>query len=143
MIHSSSPLDLTLLSFFPFVSSVLMDSGFDHVRSLLGDFATSDLTDKQIKDSLWYYYFDADKTVAWLLEEKEKAVKKAEKKNGKLRFLSVSFSIWARARFVGRKGCFRPMEGARVQVGSLLSFILTRKDYIEGSLLTPALSLCF
>jgi len=61
-----------------------MDSGLDHVRSLLGDAGTSDLTDKQIKDSLWYYYFDAEKTVAWLIEEKEKAAKKAEKKNGEL-----------------------------------------------------------
>ena len=59
-----------------------MDSGFDHVRSILGDADASSVTDHQIKESLWHYYFDGEKTVAWLLEEKEKERKRIEKKNG-------------------------------------------------------------
>lgn len=56
-----------------------MDSGLDHVRSLLGSAESSGITDKQVKDSLWYYYFDGEKAVGWLLEEKEKEAKRKEK----------------------------------------------------------------
>lgn len=67
-----------------------MDSGFDHVRSILGDEDAADVTDHKIKESLWHYYFDGEKTVAWLLEEKEKAQKKKEKKNGELNLSCLS-----------------------------------------------------
>jgi elongation factor 1 alpha-like protein len=44
------------------------------------------ITEKQIHDSLWHYYYDVDKTIAYLLKEhaaKPKKVqqKKIEKKN--------------------------------------------------------------
>lgn len=60
-----------------------MDSGLAHVRSLLGPAESSGYSDKEIKDSLWYYYFEADKVVNWLLEERAKAEKK---KTGKSSF---------------------------------------------------------
>ena len=34
------------------------------VRSILGDFP---VTDKEIQDSLWHYYYDVEKTVAYIL----------------------------------------------------------------------------
>ncbi|CDZ96597.1 ef tu gtp-binding domain protein [Phaffia rhodozyma] len=55
---------------------VQMDSALAHVRSTLGPQETSGFSDKEIKDSLWYYYFDAEKTISWLLEERTKAEKK-------------------------------------------------------------------
>jgi elongation factor 1 alpha-like protein len=39
--------------------------GFEQVREALG--AGSPATTKEIEESLWYYYFDVEKTVAYLL----------------------------------------------------------------------------
>jgi len=63
-----------------------MASGLQHVRGLLGSAADSGISDKEVKDSLWYYFFDAEQTVEWLLAERDKNVKKG-KKQGQSSFL--------------------------------------------------------
>lgn len=45
-----------------------MAAGLVNVRAVLG--SASGVSDKEIKDSLWYYYFDDEKTVSYLLGEK-------------------------------------------------------------------------
>lgn len=82
---------LVSFSFCLFSQTVQMESGLQHVRSLLGSSDESGISDKEVKDSLWYYFFDADKTVEWLLAEKDKNAKKG-KKNGKFSF-SFSFRL--------------------------------------------------
>ena len=39
--------------------------GLIRVREVIGE--NGDFTDKEIEDSLWHYYYDADKTVNYLL----------------------------------------------------------------------------
>lgn len=58
-----------------------MRLGTAHVREVLQDSATN-ITDKQIQDSLWHYYYDVDKTVDYLIRTyvEEKKSKKAGKK---------------------------------------------------------------
>ncbi|KAJ2771908.1 hypothetical protein IWQ57_001997 [Coemansia nantahalensis] len=41
-----------------------MQAGLAAVREAIGQ--TSAVTDSEIKESLWYYYFDSDATIAWL-----------------------------------------------------------------------------
>ena len=36
-------------------------------RSIIGSEASSGISDVQIKDAAWEYYFDVEKTVEWLL----------------------------------------------------------------------------
>ncbi|KAI8050441.1 HBS1 N-terminus-domain-containing protein [Syncephalis plumigaleata] len=45
------------------------------VRSLLDD--STAFTDAKIRETLWYYYFDVDQAVDWLLQEQAKMNKKA------------------------------------------------------------------
>jgi elongation factor 1 alpha-like protein len=97
-----------------------MDSGLSHVRSMLGSEESSGISDKQVKDSLWYYYFDGEKAVAWLLEEKEKAGRKKEKagESGSS-FLSLSLvaCVWPWSGLVwsgvvsGRAGVYARRRG--------------------------------
>ena len=44
-----------------------MSDGFEQVRLVIGNEATSELSDNSIKDALWKYYFDIEKTVQWAL----------------------------------------------------------------------------
>lgn len=49
------------------------------MQSVLG--TNSGLSDKDIKDALWYYYFDEEKTISYLLDQQHKknaAKEKAE-----------------------------------------------------------------
>lgn len=79
-----------------------MESGLAHVRSLLGSAADSGLSDKEVKDSLWYYFFDAEQTVEYLLAEKEKNAKKG-KKNGECPpVLALSFAAVLPAALGGK-----------------------------------------
>ncbi|KAJ2769774.1 hypothetical protein IWQ56_002422, partial [Coemansia nantahalensis] len=51
-----------------------MQAGLAAVREAIGQ--TSAVTDSEIKESLWYYYFDSDATIAWLrsnIDEHEEA----------------------------------------------------------------------
>lgn len=42
-----------------------MEARLLDVRCLLGD--QHDIKDAEIRETLWYYYFDVEQTVAWLL----------------------------------------------------------------------------
>jgi len=44
-----------------------MIDGLEQVRSILGDQEQSGCSDQAIKDALWEFYFDVDKSVVWLL----------------------------------------------------------------------------
>jgi hypothetical protein len=41
-----------------------MKTGLVEVRALLGD--TPHIDDREIEETLWYYYFDVPRTVRWL-----------------------------------------------------------------------------
>lgn len=46
-----------------------MNRGLDQVRAILGDENSSGFSDKDIKDTLWHYFFDEEKTIQWALGE--------------------------------------------------------------------------
>ncbi|KAI8877205.1 hypothetical protein K501DRAFT_298388 [Backusella circina FSU 941] len=62
-----------------------LDDGLAYVYSVIGD--DSNITGKEIREALWYYYFDFEETVDWALERiaKDKALeeKKKEKEKAK------------------------------------------------------------
>jgi HBS1 N-terminus len=43
----------------------MLETRLNEVRRLLGDH--HDIPDKEIRETLWYYYFDLEKSVEWLL----------------------------------------------------------------------------
>ncbi|KAF8592451.1 hypothetical protein K439DRAFT_1610256 [Ramaria rubella] len=62
-----------------------LDVAVARVRSILGPEDTSGISHTQIKDAVWEYYFDVEKTVEWLLEEQVKLnMAKERKGEGKL-----------------------------------------------------------
>ena len=44
-----------------------MIDGLEQVRNILGDQEHSGCSDQAIKDALWEFFFDVDKSVVWLL----------------------------------------------------------------------------
>lgn len=42
-----------------------MATKLKEVRQVLGD--TPGIKDAEIKETLWYYYFDVEQTISWLL----------------------------------------------------------------------------
>lgn len=44
-----------------------MLDALEHVRSVIGGEDVSGLSDKIVKEVLWDYFFDIDKTVQWAL----------------------------------------------------------------------------
>ncbi|MCJ1387626.1 Hsp70 suppressor, GTPase facilitates ribosomal subunit dissociation [Xylographa bjoerkii] len=62
-----------------------MQEGTAHVRSILGPEVA--ISDKDIQDSLWHYYYDVGKTVTYLLNQRSNSdprkSKKAEDESGK------------------------------------------------------------
>lgn len=63
-----------------------LDEGLSAVLDVIGD--TSYISDKEIREALWYYYFNIEETIEWALEritkEKEQEEKeKAKAKKGK------------------------------------------------------------
>ena len=46
---------------------VQMNDGLEQVRLIIGGEDVSELSDNSIKDALWEYYFDVEKTVQWSL----------------------------------------------------------------------------
>jgi len=44
-----------------------MIDGLEQVRNTLGDQEHSGFSDQAIKDALWEFFFDVDKSVVWLL----------------------------------------------------------------------------
>jgi elongation factor 1 alpha-like protein len=58
--------------------------------------ATTQITDKEIQESLWHYYYDIEKTVAYLLSKhtpKQKVVKK-ENLKGKVGSVSGGLNLF-------------------------------------------------
>lgn len=60
--------------------------------------ATTQITDKEIQESLWHYYYDVEKTVAYLLSKhtpKQKVVKKEnlKGKGGNVSGRLISFTL--------------------------------------------------
>ncbi|KDQ64951.1 hypothetical protein JAAARDRAFT_243711 [Jaapia argillacea MUCL 33604] len=49
-----------------------MANGLEHVRVALGSEEESGLDDTVIKETLWHYYFDIEKSVDWLVEEQDR-----------------------------------------------------------------------
>lgn len=44
-----------------------MQDGLEHIRGILGAEEVSGLSDKVIKDALWEFFFDTEKTIEWAL----------------------------------------------------------------------------
>lgn len=42
-----------------------MEAGVVKIRQLLGE--QNPIADAEIRETLWYYYFDVEQTVSWLL----------------------------------------------------------------------------
>ncbi|KAI8068209.1 P-loop containing nucleoside triphosphate hydrolase protein [Gongronella butleri] len=55
-----------------------LDNGLQYVYSVLGD--DIPLSDVEIKEALWYYYFDKEETVDWALGKIQQIKKEQEKK---------------------------------------------------------------
>ncbi|KAF9482030.1 hypothetical protein BDN70DRAFT_488629 [Pholiota conissans] len=49
-----------------------MNDGLEQVRRVIGNEDVSGLSDNSIKDALWEYYFDVEKTITWAFEERER-----------------------------------------------------------------------
>lgn len=47
----------------------LMEDGLIQVREVVGSEEQSGLADNKIKDALWEFYFDIDKTIRWCMGE--------------------------------------------------------------------------
>ena len=45
--------------------AAILETRLNEVRQLLGDHHS--IPDKEIRETLWYYYFDLEKSVQWLL----------------------------------------------------------------------------
>ncbi|KIY45914.1 hypothetical protein FISHEDRAFT_48274 [Fistulina hepatica ATCC 64428] len=57
-----------------------MEKALDHVRQIIGDEATSGLSDNVIRDVLWDEYFDVEKTLDWCFEEQRRKKAADERK---------------------------------------------------------------
>ncbi|KAI0356515.1 hypothetical protein OH77DRAFT_1535381 [Trametes cingulata] len=62
-----------------------MMDGLEHIRATLGDERQSALTDQEIKDSLYEYYFDVEQAISDLLEKQERkfAARERQDSDGK------------------------------------------------------------
>ncbi|KAI9306658.1 hypothetical protein BJ944DRAFT_159486 [Cunninghamella echinulata] len=58
-----------------------LDEGLEYIYSIIGDHTP--LTDVEIKEALWYYYFDKEETLNWALEKIEQLKTKEEKQKEK------------------------------------------------------------
>ncbi|KAI7888654.1 uncharacterized protein EV154DRAFT_566141 [Mucor mucedo] len=56
-----------------------LDDGLAYIHSIIGE--DSFLTAKEIKEALWYYFFDKEETLEWALDkiEKQKAIEDKKK----------------------------------------------------------------
>lgn len=53
--------------FHPNRLTAQMIDGLEQVRNILGDQEQSGCTDQAVRDALWEFFFDVDKSVVWLL----------------------------------------------------------------------------
>ena len=67
-----------------------LQHGTGEVYSLLSPDAAAKITQQQVRDALWHYYFDVDKSVAYLVKTfVEKPIIKKKVSSG--RFCAISF----------------------------------------------------
>ncbi|KAL1732736.1 hypothetical protein EV714DRAFT_270366 [Schizophyllum commune] len=59
----------------------LMEDGLIQVREVVGSEEQSGLADNKIKDALWEFYFDIDKTIRWCMEEQDRMKAAQERKD--------------------------------------------------------------
>lgn len=79
-----------------------MREGTLKVRDALPASTVGSITDAQIQDALWHYYYDIDKSVAYLL--KSSSAPKAQKKEKKAQGGSFLFGFdYSRGRFGKRQ----------------------------------------
>ncbi|KAG1715971.1 hypothetical protein ID866_1195 [Astraeus odoratus] len=64
---------------------VLMENGLLEIRGVIGDEASSGFDDATIKDVLWEYYFDMERALSWLYDERDRRIAAIERK-GRLFF---------------------------------------------------------
>ncbi|KAH9482959.1 hypothetical protein JR316_0005059 [Psilocybe cubensis] len=57
-----------------------MEDGLDQVKLVIGDESQSGFSDNEIRDVLWEYYFDIEKTIEWALEERQRRQQAKERK---------------------------------------------------------------
>jgi len=82
--------DLTPPSEFSEEDKQLLQAGSVAVRAELPPDITSQISDKQITDALWHYYYDVEKSVSYLVGTvKKESVKKEPKVQGAFHLISV------------------------------------------------------
>lgn len=59
----------------------MMADGLIHVRDVVGPEDQSGLSDTKIKDALWEFYFDVEKTIRWCMEEQDRIKAVQERKD--------------------------------------------------------------
>ncbi|KAK7695564.1 hypothetical protein QCA50_000200 [Cerrena zonata] len=67
--------------------------GLEHIRGILGPEEASEISDREIKDTLYHYYFNVQESLNWLIEEQQrknvararKAAKEKEKQDKALK----------------------------------------------------------
>ncbi|THH01862.1 hypothetical protein EW026_g910 [Hermanssonia centrifuga] len=66
-----------------------LTQGLEQIRATVGSEAESGMTDKDIKDALYHYYFDIQQSLNWLLEEQARK-HAAQERRGERRFILIS-----------------------------------------------------
>ncbi|KAL0094235.1 hypothetical protein F4703DRAFT_1006305 [Phycomyces blakesleeanus] len=73
-----------------------LDEGLSYVYSIVGD--NCPLTDVEIKEALWYYYFDKEETINWAIStitERKAKEEKLKAKAAKAEAAVASKGNWA------------------------------------------------
>ncbi|KAI0952558.1 hypothetical protein AcV7_008317 [Taiwanofungus camphoratus] len=69
-----------------------MQDGLEQVRATLGSEEHSGISDHDIQDALYYYEFDIQQSINWLLEDQERK-NVAKQRKGKLAYLTGGSSL--------------------------------------------------
>ncbi|THH13896.1 hypothetical protein EW146_g6374 [Bondarzewia mesenterica] len=62
-----------------------MESGFEHIRAVIGSETESGINDSTIQSTLWDCYFNVEKSIEWLLEEQSRRNAARERKEERAR----------------------------------------------------------
>lgn len=93
-----------------------MTNGLNNILTILGAPASSGITEKEIKDSLWYYYFDEEKATGYLVDQQSKKAEKKEK--GEQQPLPVLQSGGPDLEMQGGEGAAGQQEGSKAGGGA-------------------------
>jgi elongation factor 1 alpha-like protein len=99
------------------------------VREVLPE-ASSGVTDEEIHESLWHYYYDVEKSVAYLASKHapKKVVKKENVKKGTVQGGLIYFSAAGGGAGVVREG----KQGASVRGGLPFVYLLDRRNFTDA-----------